>query len=99
MRCPRAAYSRPWLWIAALVLTLLSFVYSLVDEAFHWRRYVRSCSDRVEMWSHVGIFLGHGVMMLGWWVWYFQGYSASRRRSPRSGSELATAGKQEAALH
>ncbi len=33
--------------------------YSLIDEAFHWRRYVSSRSDRVEMWSHVGIFVGH----------------------------------------
>jgi hypothetical protein len=55
-------------------LTVLAFVYSLVDEAFHWRRYVRQYSDRVEMWSHVGILTGHGLMMLGWWVWFFQGY-------------------------
>jgi hypothetical protein len=68
------AYSNPSAWIPALVLTLLSFVYSLVDEAFHWRRYVRRHSDRVEMWSHVGILIGHGSMMLGWWAWYFQGY-------------------------
>jgi hypothetical protein len=27
------------------------------------------------MWSHVGILIGHGTMMLGWWVWYFQGYT------------------------
>ena len=46
----------------------------LIDEAFHWHRYVRKHSDRVEMWSHVGIFVGHGTMMLGWWAWYFQGY-------------------------
>lgn len=70
-----AAYSQPGLsWIPAMVLTVLSFVYSLVDEAFHWRRYVKQQSDRVEMWSHVGILIGHGVMMLGWWSWYFQGY-------------------------
>ena len=69
-----AAYSQPAAWIPALVLTLLSFIYSLVDEVFHWRRYVRQHSDRVEMWSHVGILLGHGTMMLGWWIWYFQGY-------------------------
>jgi hypothetical protein len=70
-----AAYShRATLWIPALVLTVLSFVYSLVDEAFHWRRYVRAHSDRVEMWSHVGIFIGHGTMMIGWWSWFFQGY-------------------------
>jgi hypothetical protein len=70
-----AAYHHPrGLWIPALVLTVLSVVYSLVDEAFHWRRYVRQHSDRVEMWSHVGILLGHSVMMLGWWWWFFQGY-------------------------
>jgi len=72
------AYSQPSSWIPALVLTLLSFVYSLVDEAFHWRRYVRRHSDRVEMWSHVGILVGHASMMLGWWVWFFQGYPGVR---------------------
>lgn len=70
-----AAYHHPrGLWIPAMVLTVLAFVYSLVDEAFHWRRYVRKYSDRVEMWSHVGILTGHAVMMLGWWIWFFQGY-------------------------
>lgn len=70
-----AAYHHPkGLWIPAMVLTVLSVVYSLVDEAFHWRRYVRQYSDRVEMWSHVGILLGHSIMMLGWWCWFFQGY-------------------------
>jgi hypothetical protein len=70
-----AAYShRDLFWIPAMVLTLLSFFYSAVDEVFHWHRYVRSASDRVEMWSHVGILLGHGVMMLGWWTWFFLGY-------------------------
>lgn len=69
-----AAYSRPAFWIPAFVLTALSLIYSLVDEAFHWRRYVRQHSDRIEMWSHVGILAGHGTMMLGWWSWYFQGY-------------------------
>jgi hypothetical protein len=70
-----AAYHHPrGLWIPALVLTVLAFVYSLVDEAFHWRRYVRKYSDRVEMWSHLGILVGHAVMMVGWWMWFFQGY-------------------------
>lgn len=72
------AYSRPAFWVPAMVLTVLSFMYSVVDEAFHWRRYVQKYSDRVEMWSHVGIFLGHGIMMLAWWVWYFQGYLGVR---------------------
>jgi hypothetical protein len=70
-----AAYDhRRGFWIPALVLTVLSFVYSLVDEAFHWRRYLRHNSDRVEMCSHVGILIGHATMMLGWWSWYIQGY-------------------------
>ncbi len=70
-----AAYARPGaLWIPAMVLTLLSFMYSVIDEAFHWRRYVRQQADRVEMWSHVGIFTGHLIMMLAWWTWFFGGY-------------------------
>jgi hypothetical protein len=73
-----AAYSHSSAWIPAAVLTVLSFVYSLVDEAFHWRRYVRQHSDRVEMWSHVGILVGHGIMMVAWWVWYLSGYPGVR---------------------
>lgn len=74
-----AAYGRPGpFWIPALVLTLISFLYSLVDEAFHWRRYVRERADRVEMWSHVGILVGHGTMMAAWWVWFFAGYPGVR---------------------
>jgi hypothetical protein len=70
-----AAFHHPRsLWVPALVLTVLSLIYSLVDEAFHWRRYVRQYSDRVEMCSHVGILVGHAVMMVGWWSWFFQGY-------------------------
>lgn len=70
-----AAYAeRAGFWIPAMVLTVLSFLYSLIDEAFHWRRYVSSRSDRVEMWSHVGIFVGHLTMMLAWWAWFFDGY-------------------------
>lgn len=63
------------LWIPSLVLTMLSFVYSLVDEVFHWRRYVSDHADRVEMCSHVGILLGHATMMMGWWAWFFAGYA------------------------
>lgn len=62
-------------WIPAMVLTLLSFLYSLVDEAFHWRRYVREHADRVEMWSHVGILTGHATMMIAWWAWFFADYA------------------------
>jgi hypothetical protein len=60
--------------IPAMVTTAVSFIYSLVDEGFHWRRYVQQKADRVEMWSHVFILLGHGTMMLGWWRFYALGY-------------------------
>ena len=65
-----AVYATP-----ALVLTVLSFIYSLVDEIMHWRRYLKAQSDVVEMWSHVFILIGHGTMMAGWWLWYAGGYS------------------------
>jgi hypothetical protein len=72
------ALDRPGFAVPAMVLTILSFVYSLVDEAFHWRRYTSHKADRVEMWSHVGIFIGHGTMMLGWWLCYYGGYKGVR---------------------
>lgn len=58
----------------ALVLILLSIFYSIIDEALHWVRYFKGHSDRVEMVSHFGIFLGHGIFTLCWWVWFEQGY-------------------------
>lgn len=66
------------LWIPAMVLTALSFFFSFVDEAMHWQRYMSKKSDRVEMWSHAFILIGHGIMMLGWWFWYFKGYQGVR---------------------
>jgi hypothetical protein len=82
-----AAFHHPRsLWIPALVLTVLSLIYSLVDEVFHWRRYVRHYSDRVEMCSHVGILVGHAVMMVGWWSWFFQGYPGVQQTLLRLGS-------------
>ncbi len=70
-----AAYqARHTYWIPALVLTLLSMLYSLVDELFHWRRYVSQHSDPVEMWCHVGILTGHLTMMIAWWTWFYGGY-------------------------
>jgi hypothetical protein len=72
------AYSHRGVWIPALVFTIMSFVYSLVDEVFHWRRYTSSKADPVEMWSHVGIFIGHGTMMVGWWRFYQLGYPGVR---------------------
>ncbi|CAN5899648.1 hypothetical protein BH11MYX2_BH11MYX2_26060 [soil metagenome] len=72
------AYNHSGVWIPAMVFTVMSFVYSLVDEAFHWKRYTSSNADPVEMWSHVGIFIGHGTMMLGWWRFYQLGYPGVR---------------------
>lgn len=75
-----AAYpARPMYAIPAMVLTVLSFVYSLVDEVMHWRRYLTQKSDVVEMWSHVFILVGHGIMMVGWWRWYQLGYGGVAR--------------------
>lgn len=64
--------------VPAFVLTVLSFIYSLVDEAMHWRRYLSAKSDVVEMWSHVFILVGHATMMTGWWIWYVHGYPGVR---------------------
>jgi hypothetical protein len=61
--------------IVAAVLTALSFLYSFIDEAMHWRRYLTQQSDVVEMWSHVFILIGHATMMTGWWLWYLSGYA------------------------
>lgn len=72
------AYAHRAAAIPAMVFTALSFIYSLIDEAFHWRRYVRSKADVVEMWSHVFIFVGHGIMMTGWWWCYALGYPGVR---------------------
>jgi hypothetical protein len=70
-----AAYDYPRACgIPAAVITVLSFIYSLVDEVMHWRRYLAQHSDRVEMWSHVLILTGHSVMMVGWWRWFLMGY-------------------------
>lgn len=70
-----AAYEhRVALGVPAAVLTVLSFVYSLVDEVFHWQRYATQHSDQVEMWSHLFIFIGHGTMMAGFWLWFAGGY-------------------------
>ena len=60
--------------IPAMVMTGLSFMFSVIDETFHWRRYLSSQADPVEMWSHVGIFLGHGIMMVAWWWFWGLGY-------------------------
>lgn len=69
------AYHYPdFLRIPSLILILLSVFYSIVDEALHWYRYMSKHSDRVEMWSHFFIFLGHNIMVLAWWTWFDNGY-------------------------
>ena len=69
------AYSYPeTLAIPALVLVFLSFFYSIIDEVMHWQRYMEGKSDRIEMWSHFGIFWGHLTMMATWVYWFYDGY-------------------------
>lgn len=69
------AYSFPsFMAIPSLVMIALSIFYSVVDEALHWRRYIQGHSDRVEMWSHFFIFVGHLLMILSWWKWFSDGY-------------------------
>ncbi|KYG68737.1 hypothetical protein AZI87_05765 [Bdellovibrio bacteriovorus] len=69
------AYENPsFMKIPALVLIFLSIVYSLVDEGMHWHRYFTQKSDRVEMWSHFFILVGHLIMITAWWTWFVEGY-------------------------
>lgn len=63
-----------FIWVPTLVLIVLSMVFSLIDEGMHWHRYFTQHSDRVEMWSHFFILLGHSTMIVAWWYWYSQGY-------------------------
>lgn len=65
---------RDFFRIPAMVLIGMSIFYSMIDEWMHWKRYMESESDRVEMWSHVFIFLGHITMSLSWWHWFEHGY-------------------------
>ena len=60
--------------IPALALIALSIFYSIIDEWMHWNRYMKGNSDRIEMWSHFFIFLGHSIMILSWWKWFDSGY-------------------------
>lgn len=69
------AYSFPVFWkFPTLSLIILSFFYSVIDEGLHWHRYLNGHSDRVEMWSHFFIFLGHSIMIFSWYYWFTQGY-------------------------
>lgn len=70
-----AAYSYPdALWAPAICLIALSVFYSIIDEAMHWIRYAKGGSDRIEMWSHFFIFVGHTIMMASWVAWFARGY-------------------------
>ncbi len=60
--------------IPAIVMTALTVFYSMIDEAMHWFRYFAGNSDRIEMWSHFFIFVGHTIMMLAWLLWFENGY-------------------------
>jgi hypothetical protein len=69
------AYHRPEMFrFPALTMVVLSIFYSIIDEALHWRRYFELKSDRVEMWSHFFIFVGHTLMIVTWYHWFNQGY-------------------------
>ncbi len=69
------AYHWPsFFMIPAYSMTLLSVFYSVIDEAMHWGRYMKGNSDRVEMWSHFFIFVGHSIQMFAWVYWFNQGY-------------------------
>ena len=58
----------------ALGLIALSFFYSAIDEAMHWRRYLRDGVDRIEAWCHFFAIIGHVVMITSWWQWVDAGY-------------------------
>ena len=69
------AYHWPeFLYFPVLSMVALSIVYSLIDEALHWHRYLNMHSDRVEMWSHFFIFVGHTIFILAWFHWFTEGY-------------------------
>lgn len=68
-------YAHPeFMRIPALALIAMSFVYSFVDEALHWRRYLTLKCDRVESWSHFAIMTGHVIMIVAWFKWFDAGY-------------------------
>ena len=63
-----------FLRIPTMVFLLLSVLYSIIDEAFHWHRYWNKASDRVEMTAHFFISVGHLIMIMAWWKWFDEGY-------------------------
>lgn len=65
---------RDFFAIPALTMVFLSVFYSVIDEWMHWKRFMEKNSDRVEMWSHFFIFLGHFIFVFAWSYWFLQGY-------------------------
>lgn len=63
-----------WVRVPALVFIFLSVIFSFFDEAMHWHRYLTQNSDRIEMWSHFFILVGHLIMIVSWWQWFQEGY-------------------------
>ena len=68
--------------IPAVSLILLSLFYSIIDEWMHWNRFMKGNSDRIEMWSHFFIFLGHTIMIFSWWRWFESGYPGVQETLP-----------------
>lgn len=60
--------------IPAYCFIALSIFYSAIDEWMHWGRYMEGDSDRIEMWSHFFIFVGHTIMVIAWSYWFEKGY-------------------------
>lgn len=60
--------------IPAYCFVALSIFYSAIDEWMHWERYMDGNSDRIEMWSHFFIFVGHTIMVVSWSYWFAMGY-------------------------
>ena len=69
------AYRFPvFLRFPALTMIAVSIFYSILDELMHWQRFQGGRSDRVEMWSHFFIFVGHLMFMIPWVYWFEMGY-------------------------
>lgn len=68
-------YNWPGLFtVPTLTMIVLSILYSFIDEALHWTRYLKEQSDSVEMYSHFFILWGHLTMISAWTYWFSQGY-------------------------
>ncbi|MCC6276835.1 MAG: hypothetical protein IT289_02840 [Oligoflexia bacterium] len=68
--------------IPAIALIIMSFFYTAIDETMQWDRYLSGRSDRVEMWSHFFIILGHAIMVGSWYYWFSKGYQGVAETLP-----------------